>query len=69
MIDAAVGVRRQGNTGPAGIVIETDSPVQTRWPAWSPGSRRRASASTTLRERIDGGDPAVAAVIVVVQRD
>jgi hypothetical protein len=53
--------------GPAALVIETDSAVQTvAQLAGSYGAR--SVRMEELSERIDGHDPEVAAVIVVVQR-
>jgi hypothetical protein len=68
VVDAAVAVRRQGSTGPAGIVIETDNPVNTL-AGLVAGQQTQSVGIDALRERIDGGDPSIAAVILVVQRD
>ncbi len=53
--------------GPATIVIESDSAVQTLTELVS-GQETRSASIEEVRERIDGGDPTVAAVILVVQR-
>ena len=58
---------RSAGAGPAALLIETDSAVQTvAHLASTPGARTVELAE--LRERIDGRDPEVAAVIVVVQQ-
>jgi hypothetical protein len=58
---------RGAAAGPAALVIETDSAVKTVAElAATHGARTVALES--LSERIDGRDPEVAAVIVVVQR-
>jgi hypothetical protein len=67
LLDEGVQERREGTVGPAGIVIETDSAVQTL-AALVSGQRAQSVDMDTLRARIDGGDPSVAAVILVVQR-
>lgn len=54
--------------GPATIVLHTDSAVQTVADIVS-GHDTESVPIETVRERIDGRDPAVAAVILVVQRD
>jgi len=58
---------RTGAAGPAAIVIETDSAVQTLTEIVA-GRETRAMALDELAQRIDGRDPKVAAVIVVLQR-
>jgi hypothetical protein len=60
--DAALAGR-----GPATIVIESDSPVQALTDIVS-GQTTRSTSIDEVRERIDGGDSSVAAVILVVQR-
>ena len=58
---------RGAGPGPAALVIETDSAVQTvAQLATAHGAR--SVELRELSERIDGRDPEVAAVIVVVQR-
>jgi len=58
---------RSAAPGPAALLIETDSAVQAVAElASTPGARTVELGE--LRERIDGRDPEVAAVIVVVQR-
>jgi hypothetical protein len=54
--------------GPATIVIHSDSAVQTLADIVS-GHDTESVPVEEVRERIDGRDPAVAAVILVVQRD
>jgi hypothetical protein len=54
--------------GPATIVLHTDSAVQTLADIVS-GHDTESVPVEEVRERIDGRDPAVAAVILVVQRD
>jgi hypothetical protein len=54
--------------GPATIVIHSDSAVQTLAEIVS-GHDTESVPVEEARERIDGRDPAVAAVILVVQRD
>ena len=54
--------------GPATIVIHSDSPVQTLADIVS-GHDTETVSIEEARERIDSRDPAVAAVILVVQRD
>lgn len=63
--EAGEGAR--AGRGPATIVIESDSPVQTLTDLVS-GQSTRSVPIEEARERIDGGDPTVAAVILVVQR-
>lgn len=59
---------RRAQRGPAAIVIHSDSPVQTVAEIVS-GHETEAVSLEAARERIDGRDPAVAAVILVVQKD
>jgi hypothetical protein len=54
--------------GPATIVIHSDSAVQTLADIVS-GHETESVPVEEVRERIDGRDPSVAAVILVVQRD
>jgi hypothetical protein len=54
--------------GPAAIVIHTDSPVGTLTDIVA-GHDTEKVPIEEARERIDGRDPSVAAVILVVQRD
>ncbi|HWH19492.1 MAG TPA: hypothetical protein VN671_03090, partial [Solirubrobacterales bacterium] len=54
--------------GPATIVLHTDSAVQTLADIVS-GHDTESVPVEEVRERIDGRDPSVAAVILVVQRD
>jgi hypothetical protein len=67
LLDEAVQARREGTAGPAAIVIETDSAVQTLAGLVS-GQRTENVDLDSVRARLDDGDPAVAAVILVVQR-
>jgi hypothetical protein len=67
VLEAATEGRR-ANRGPAAIVIRSDSPVQTLADIVS-GHDTESVSIEQARERIDGRDPAVAAVILVVQRD
>jgi hypothetical protein len=67
ILDDAVGERRDRSSGPAGIVIETDNAVQAL-AGLVTGHQTQTIGMDALRERIDGGDPSIAAVIVVVQR-
>jgi len=67
VLEAATEGRR-AQRGPATIVINSDSPVQTVAEIVS-GHDTETVSPETARERIDGRDPAVAAVILVVQRD
>jgi len=67
VLEAATEGRR-AQRGPAAIVINTDSPVQTVAEIVS-GHDTETVSLEAARERIDGRDPAVAAVILVVQRD
>ena len=63
----ATEAQRAGR-GPATIVIHSDSAVQTLADIVS-GHDTESVPIEEVRERIDGRDPAVAAVILVVQRD
>lgn len=67
LLDEEVAERRSGRTGPAAIVIETDSAVRTLASLVS-GQRSRSVDLDAVRARIDGEDPAVAAVILVVEK-
>jgi hypothetical protein len=67
LLDAAVQARREGTAGPAAIVIETDSAVQTLAGLVS-GQRSESVDLESVKARLADGDPAVAAVILVVQR-
>jgi hypothetical protein len=58
---------RAGAAGPAALLIETDSAVGTVAEIAS-AHQARSVELESLSERIDGRDPEVAAVIVVVQR-
>lgn len=58
---------RDAGGGPAALLIETGSAVQTVAELASAHGARAVELSE-LSERIDGADPEVAAVIVVVQR-
>ncbi len=58
---------RHGGSGPAALVIETESAVQTVAELASTHHARRVDLGG-LAKRIDGRDPEVAAVIVVIQR-
>lgn len=58
---------RGGGSGPAAMVIETDSAVRTVAELASAHHARSVDLES-LTERIDGRDPEVAAVIVVIQR-
>lgn len=58
---------RASAPGPAALVIETDSAVQTVAELASAHGARSVELRS-LAERIDGRDPEVAAVIVVIQR-
>jgi hypothetical protein len=59
---------RRASRGPATIVIRSDSPVQTLADIVS-GHDTESVSIEQARDRIDSRDPAVAAVILVVQRD
>jgi hypothetical protein len=63
---ATEGRRKQ--RGPAAIVIHTDSAVGTLAEIVS-GHDTETVSLEAARERIDGRDPSVAAVILVVERD
>jgi hypothetical protein len=65
---AAATENRRAQRGPAAIVIHSDSAVQTVADLVA-GQDTESVSIDTVRERIDGRDPAVAAVILVVQRD
>jgi hypothetical protein len=67
LLDEAVQARREGTAGPAAIVIETDSAVQTLAGLVS-GKQSESVDLETVKARLNGGDPTVAAVILVVQR-
>lgn len=67
VLEAATEGRRT-QRGPATLIIRSDSPVQTLAEIVS-GHDTETVSPEHLRERIDGRDPAVAAVILVVQRD
>ncbi len=58
---------RAAGAGPAALVIETDSAVQTVAQLATAHGARSVELQE-LSERIDGRDPEVAAVIVVIQR-
>jgi hypothetical protein len=58
---------REAAAGPAALVIETDSAVQTVTELATAHGARSVDLES-LGKRIDGRDPEVAAVIVVVQR-
>lgn len=58
---------RAAASGPAALVIETDSAVQTV-AELATAHQARSVELASLQERIDGRDPEVAAVIVVIQR-
>jgi hypothetical protein len=64
---AAAQEARGGGSGPAAMVIETDSAVRTVAELASAHHARSVDLAS-LGERIDGRDPEVAAVIVVIQR-
>jgi hypothetical protein len=63
----AVQESRGAGAGPAALVIETDSAVKTVADLASTYGARPVELAS-LSERIDGRDPEVAAVIVVLQR-
>jgi hypothetical protein len=65
---AAATEGRRAQRGPAAIVIHSDSAVQTVADLVS-GQDTETVSLEAARERIDGRDPRVAAVILVVQRD
>ncbi len=58
---------QRGSSGPAALVIETESAVQTVAELASTHQARSVDLES-LSERLDGRDPEVAAVIVVIQR-
>jgi hypothetical protein len=58
---------RGGGSGPAAMVIETDSAVRTVAELASSYGARSVELDS-IGEQIDGRDPEVAAVIVIVQR-
>jgi len=59
---------RRAQRGPATLIIRSDSPVQTLAEIVS-GHDTETVSLEKAQERIAGRDPAVAAVILVVQRD
>jgi hypothetical protein len=59
---------QRASRGPATLVIHSDSAVQTLADIVS-GQDTESVPIEEVRERIDGRDPSVAAVILVVQRD
>jgi hypothetical protein len=67
VVGGAADAKRQSR-GPATIVIHSDSAVQTLADIVS-GRDTESVPIEEVRERIDGRDPSVAAVILVVQRD
>lgn len=67
VLEAATEGRRS-QRGPAAIVINSDSPVQTVAEIVS-GHDTETISLEAARERIDGRDPKVAAMILVVERD
>jgi hypothetical protein len=67
LLDEAVRARREGTAGPAALVIETDSAVQTLAGLVS-GKQSQSVDLEELKARLEGGDPSVAAVILVVQK-
>jgi hypothetical protein len=67
VLEAATEGRR-ASRGPATIVIRSDSPVQTLTDIVS-GHDTESVSIEQARDRIDSRDPAVAAVILLVQRD
>lgn len=67
LLEAATEGRR-AQRGPAMLVIHSDSPVQTLAEIVS-GHDTETVSPEQARERIDGRDPSVAAVILVVERD
>jgi hypothetical protein len=67
VLEAATEGRR-ANRGPAAIIINSDSAVQTVADLVA-GQDTESVSIEQLRKRIDGRDPSVAAVILVVQRD
>jgi hypothetical protein len=67
VVEGATEAQRAAR-GPAAIVIHTDSPVGTLTDIVA-GHNTEKVPIEEARERIDGRDPSVAAVILVVQRD
>ncbi len=67
LLDEEVAARRAGTAGPAAIVIETDSAVQTLASLVS-GQRSESVDLDSVKARLDAGDQAIAAVILVVQK-
>jgi hypothetical protein len=67
VLEAAAEGRR-ARRGPTAIVVKADSPVQAVADLVS-GQETETVSIDEVRERIDGRDPAVAAVILVVQKD
>jgi hypothetical protein len=67
VVGSATEAKRTGR-GPATIVLHTDSAVQTLADIVS-GHETESVPIEEVRERINGRDPSVAAVILVVQRD
>jgi len=67
VLEAATEGRR-AQRGPTAIVINADSAVQTVADLVS-GQETETVSLEAARERIDGRDPTVAAVILVVQKD
>lgn len=67
LLDAAVQARREGTTGPAAIVIETESAVQALAGLVS-GQATRSVGLDEVRARLEDGDSSVAAVILVVEK-
>jgi hypothetical protein len=67
VLEAATEGRR-AQRGPATMIIKSDSPVQTLAEIVA-GHDTETVSIDAARERIDSRDPAVAAVILVVQRD
>jgi hypothetical protein len=67
VLDAAEKLRSAGKAGPAALLIETDSAVRTVAELASTEGARSVDMQS-LTEMIDGRDPEVAAVIVVVQK-
>ena len=67
LLEAATDGRRS-QRGPATLILRTDSAVQTLADIVSGHDTESVSPEKAL-ERINGRDPAVAAVILVVQRD
>jgi len=65
---AAATEGRRAQRGPAAIVIRSDSAVQTVADLVA-GQHTESVSIEQVRERIDGRDPSVAAVILVVQKE